>query len=700
MEFHDDFRKIGKSLATQCIVVLVLIGAMSTAACLLLSSILATKESDAPQVNIAGRQRMLSQRVCLYAHRLVATQQARERDDIRSTLESAIDLMETSHFALLHGDASMGVSADLDANLEDHYFGDSGLDSRVRGFIHASRRLLNEPEDQLVLENPHLQKITEAASKRLLVELDAAVMLYEQNSNARTSLLRHAELVIWGCTLVLLGGVWTWVFRPMVERIQFHLEDRRKANAELIDKDRRIQLLLDSTGDGLLPIDLDGRVQSGASSRVSMWFGEVGLGKPFWDVISNDEDEKLSIELGFEQIVSDFLPFDVAVAQAVSRVTRGDQVLGIDYRELFDEGERTGFLLVIRDITSDLAREKSEADTREFGKILSNAIRDQHSFSRFVTETRISLAQAASSETTEAVAARLLHTIKGNTSIFGFQQFSRQVHAAEESLLSGETLSHIMPSLQEDWNRRAEQFQEIISCREDVWISQYEHERHIDHLTRAGCCAGLVPAIRRWSFESARRNMEQLAKGARRLAGRLNKEVKVKLVVDDALRLDAENFGGIWTALIHVVRNSLDHGIETPEQRVANGKPPAGNLEFRCRIEGDSVKITVADDGCGVDWERIRDKAADMGLPVDCKESLVEALFSDGLSSRDHASEISGRGVGMSALKEMVELKGGIVAITSERGSGTEVMLSIPLPNDNAYIDLRDSRPSELKART
>lgn len=671
----------------QCVLALLLIGTMSTAASLLFNSIM-SQNSDAPQINVSGRQRMLSQRTSLYADRLIVAETDSERTNVLTSLNSAISLMETSHQALIHGDQELGISANMEANLHEHYFGEVGLDQRVRDFIASARSLTKEPKERLTASNPYLVSISTAASRDLLGDLDAAVKLYEQNGIARTTLLGRAELFVWLATLALLFAVGIFIFRPMVYRIESQFEENIVANLELVEKDRRIRLLLDSTGDGLLPIDLDGRVQPGASSKVGDWFGDVAAGELFWDAIADDADESLAMQLGFEQIVSDFLPFDVAVSQAVTSVHRGGQVLGIDYRELHDDGQRTGFLLVFRDITSDLAREKSEAETREFSKVLSNAMQDQHSFSRFVAETRDSLAEAASTETSEDGAARLLHTIKGNTSIFGFHQFSKQVHLAEESLLSGEAASRVIPTLSEAWDRRVEQFHELIDRQEDVRISRREHQLHIDHLEQAECGIDLVCEVRRWSFESARRNLEQIAKGAERLAHRLNKKVEVQLDVEDGLRLDAEHFGGVFSSLIHIVRNSLDHGIESAEERRAVGKPIVGQLNLRCRVENNFVKISVSDDGGGVDWDKIRDKAANMGLSTDSPESLVDALFSDGLSSRDYATEISGRGVGMSAIKETVERQNGSVSVKSESGLGTRITLSMPLPSDCAYADL------------
>jgi two-component system chemotaxis sensor kinase CheA len=132
--------------------------------------------------------------------------------------------------------------------------------------------------------------------------------------------------------------------------------------------------------------------------------------------------------------------------------------------------------------------------------------------------------------------------------------------------------------------------------------------------------------------------------------------------------------------MVHVIRNAVDHGIETAERRVQAQKSEKAKLMLRSRVERDHLILEVGDDGKGVDWDRVRKKAEERGLPHDTQKDLVSALFSDGLSTREQVDTTSGRGVGMSAVREAAQDLGGDVDVWSEPGQGTIIRIDLPMP--------------------
>lgn len=675
------------SLTWKYVFALTLVASLCTTAFILLNTLLASHVHDAPQINLSGRQRMLSQRIPLLSLRMAAAHSDVERQRVRSLLESTVHLMDESHQALVHGNQTKGIPSIMPRNLRELYFGEPQLAARVDSYLESAHRVLAADPDDLP-NHPDLDALVRRAEQSLLRDLNRAVLLYESNSNSKTTALGNAEFWVWLSTLALLGVEGVWIFRPMARRIKDQLNRIRRANSELVVKDHHIGLLLDSTGDGLLPVDPMGHIQTGASCKVAEWFGEPQTGRPFWELIASGE-RALEIELGFEQIAAGILPFEVAVSQAVHSLIDGEQVFGVDYRRMLDGTEVTGYLIVIRDITDEVGRRKSESESREFSQVIAAAIRDQQLFERFVCETKDRLCCAMSPDLSEKSRAQMLHTIKGSSSVFGFEQFASLVHQTEEALMSGAAAHEVLPPLQQAWEARVQRFDEVLRGNNDIWISVAEHDGHIDHLNDIDACREFIPQVKRWRFESASRNMEQLSKAASRLAERLHKDVSIEVHVEDDLRLDADIFGSIWGALSHVVRNALDHGIESADDRVAAGKDPLGCLVLECGIVGGSVKIAVSDDGRGIDWERIKYRAIELGLPHEGRQRLAEVLFASGVSMRDSASEISGRGIGMSAVKEAVERCEGSISVDSERGKGTCITLMIPIPDNGDYDDLR-----------
>ncbi len=180
------------------------------------------------------------------------------------------------------------------------------------------------------------------------------------------------------------------------------------------------------------------------------------------------------------------------------------------------------------------------------------------------------------------------------------------------------------------------------------------------------------------------RIVDPLPRVAREIAQRRGKRVEVEMQGSE-LELDRSILDRLSDPLVHLVRNAVDHGIEAPEQRRAAGKPEAGRITIAARRSKDSIRIAVRDDGGGIDLEAVRRRAVEAGLLLpDLAEDLpadqIAALvFRSGLSTATAVSEVSGRGVGMDAVRATIESLGGQVEIHSERGRGTETALRVPI---------------------
>jgi two-component system chemotaxis sensor kinase CheA len=169
---------------------------------------------------------------------------------------------------------------------------------------------------------------------------------------------------------------------------------------------------------------------------------------------------------------------------------------------------------------------------------------------------------------------------------------------------------------------------------------------------------------------------------ARALARELGKEVDVSLRVE-SIEASAELLAAIDTSVLHLVRNALDHGIETPQRRVAVGKPPRGSIRVECRIDGERVILVVSDDGAGVDLDAVRAKALELHLVEpgdDLAARWVDLICHPGFTTRAGASEVSGRGVGLDAVRAGLNEVGGTLEAETVRGRGTTWRASMPLP--------------------
>lgn len=191
----------------------------------------------------------------------------------------------------------------------------------------------------------------------------------------------------------------------------------------------------------------------------------------------------------------------------------------------------------------------------------------------------------------------------------------------------------------------------------------------------------LVSELRSTSMEMRLVRVDGLFSRYGRMVRDVSKELgkEAELVAEGGdTELDKNAVEGLVDPLMHLLRNAVGHGLETPEERAKAGKPRAGRIGLSARPDGGFVVITVSDDGRGIDWERVATVAAERGLDPAGAE-LEELLFEPGFSTANEVSSVSGRGVGLDVVKTAIERLGGTVSASSERGAGTAFSLRIPL---------------------
>ncbi|HET6352396.1 MAG TPA: response regulator [Coriobacteriia bacterium] len=222
----------------------------------------------------------------------------------------------------------------------------------------------------------------------------------------------------------------------------------------------------------------------------------------------------------------------------------------------------------------------------------------------------------------------------------------------------------------------------------------YDHRRAIaahakeysDDVTRASLVvADLQEQATELRMLPANTIFQTFPRSVRELARQFNKDVELE-IEGGATELDKKVLEEINDPLVHIMRNAVDHGIESPEARIAAGKPPTGRITISARQEGDRIAIRVADDGAGIDPDSVRAHAVRKGYITEAEAATMSdrqatfLIFEAGFSTAPIITEISGRGVGMDVVREFVveKLKGDL-DVTSKLGEGTSFTLTIPL---------------------
>lgn len=192
---------------------------------------------------------------------------------------------------------------------------------------------------------------------------------------------------------------------------------------------------------------------------------------------------------------------------------------------------------------------------------------------------------------------------------------------------------------------------------------------------------GSVLALR---MQPIKKVFSRFPKLVRDLSRQLGKDINMVMEGEDT-DLDKNLVEALADPLMHMVRNSCDHGIEMPDARAANGKPRSGTLTLSARQEGEYILIVIRDDGAGIDAERLRSKVVEKGLMLATDaarldaQAALELIFMPGFSTKDQVSDLSGRGVGMDVVKSSITALNGTVQLESRLGHGTCFKLRVPL---------------------
>lgn len=457
--------------------------------------------------------------------------------------------------------------------------------------------------------------------------------------------------------------------------------------AALATRNGEMRLVLDHVAQGLMTIDTEGVIAAEHSAVVDRWFGEIGPEATLPALIGRTDPAAGSwCTVGLDGLRDGFLPLELSLDQMPRRINNDGRILDVAYRAIERNNAVEKVLVVMTDVTAEVARERLEVEQREHLTLFQRVAVDRAGFLEFYEEAT-SIVDRLTGEPilSEADQKRLIHTLKGNASIFALHSVAETCHHIETSMADrgGAMDETDRVQLRERWALVTQRASVLLGNQEERGIEVMPEE--LDVVLNAARCGAsateLARAIERWRLEPVNRRFDRLREQARQLSKRLGKpEVEVDVLASD-VRLDPKTWRSFWSAFVHALRNAVDHGIEHAPVRKSGGKSEEGHLQLAVVRAGSEMVVRLRDDGQGIDWEKVRTKAAAKGLPHETQAELVEALFESGVSTRDEASDTSGRGEGMGALKIEVEQRGGRISVASERTKGTTMEFRFPRPS-------------------
>lgn len=463
----------------------------------------------------------------------------------------------------------------------------------------------------------------------------------------------------------------------------------KKRTDELSGRNRDMRMVLDNVGQGFVTINVDGTLSAERSAIAAKWLGPHVPGKKVWEHVAElDPSGAQWFQIAWEALAEDVLPLELAVEQLPKRCTAGRSTYAFEYRPVLVDGKLTKVLLVMSDVTQLLERERFEIEQRDFLRVFERVMKDRKGFLEFFGEADGLVSRVLRGDLPFAEVRRCVHTLKGNAALFGLSGVASLCHSLEGRLLEGEVrlAAQEIEELGRVWGRFAANLRGLIGSDRArcVEVDQVEYEAVLEALDAGARPQEVALRMKAWQFEGADLRLERLAEQARAMAVRLGKPPPEIALESNGVRFYPASFSEFWAAFNHALRNAIDHGIEPPEERLAAGKPAAGRLRLSTRLEGGDLLVEIADDGRGVAWELVRERARLAGIAHATVGDVVEALFLDGFTTKREVSEFSGRGIGMGAVRAACRRMGGDVQVTSELGAGLCLRFRWPNVQDRA----------------
>lgn len=467
--------------------------------------------------------------------------------------------------------------------------------------------------------------------------------------------------------------------RSNLERL---VEER---TAELSQRNQAMRLVLDNVEQGLATIEPSGQLRSERSRAFDDWFGESAeQGLPAC-LAQGDVDLQAWLDQGWQQVVDGFLPTDVALGQLPQRIHVRGHHYALGYKAMHQDDVLAGVLLVVSDTTAEMERLKRDAEQREIISTFEYLMRDRAGTIEFFQECDTLVKHTLSGEGRDRQSVlRALHTLKGNAGTFGVTSVADAAHQLETQLIGSTGLPDPsqLAGLQHAWHTFAERLGRLLGADAEppIEVAVSELAALIKAAESGVPGTKLSAMLAQLKLERASVRLRRIGDQARSLAHRCGKgDLRIEIEAQGDVRFERQRWASFWAAFVHAIRNALAHGIESPDERQAAGKPSSGKLVIAVRGDAQGITVELSDDGRGVDFDKVRTNAEARGLPHASENDLTEALFSDGFSTNDHATELSGRGVGLSALREAARELGGTVSLQTKRGQGTKLRLRFPV---------------------
>jgi PAS domain-containing protein/two-component sensor histidine kinase len=511
--------------------------------------------------------------------------------------------------------------------------------------------------------------------------------------------------------------------------IYIDITERKRIEAELVQakeaaEARREQVasLLDHSGQGFLSFGSDLQVEPECSRACEAMLGQHPAGQDAAQVLFGADQAKddllretVSAALG----ESDPWQCETMLSLLPGEFQRGDLLLKAEYRLI----ENKRVMVVLTDVTSERRLEQKVESERHRLEMIVAAVTESRDFFDTVQAFREFISGGIrallESPVPSALMARELyrqvHTFKGLLNQFSFVQTPLALHALESQLeglrqlgtkVTREAIGDLVQAvpmaalLEADLallrDALGDEFLEsgdriVLSTAQALQLQQLAAKLLRGEAIDTTLCGMRelllqIGQLRKLALQDALYSFERLVS---QTAERLNKEVApLRVTGDSDVWIDPVVYKPLLRSLTHIFRNAVVHGIEDPDTRLQRGKPELGTISCNVALAGKVLKLSIADDGAGIDLEALRRRTVALGLYAPDEiakmtdEKILDLIFLDNLSTQPEATELAGRGVGLAVVRSEARKLGGDVVVRTTPGQGTQFVFTLPLQCD------------------
>ena len=434
-------------------------------------------------------------------------------------------------------------------------------------------------------------------------------------------------------------GMLTDAFNEMLSGIEAReqeLEEHRgrleekvaERTAALNAKNREMAAILDNVDQGFVMVEPQGRLADGRSAAFDRWFGVPGPNANF-SLHMRGVSIKFAdwFDVGLDDLSNGFIPSEVVLAQMPASLEVDGRSYEFDYKPLVDGDDLSKVLVVANDVTERRRREAEDTKQREYATLFDHFVKDPEGLMEFYDEaSRIvaSLADPALLQDVE-LTQRQVHTLKGNCSLFGVETVVAVAHKMETKLSESAMppTEEELSELQTAWVDLSDRIEQMVGRRrESVVVPTSVHTALVERLQAGLSSAQAAEELKSWRHEAMAQRLERVARQVHALALRLNKGTVDVQIEDNNIRVPPERWAPFWTAFAHVVRNAVDHGLESKTDMQARGCDERPTILLRT-FETDGVcRVEISDNGRGIAWERVAEKAEELGLSAETTQDL------------------------------------------------------------------------------